>query len=561
MADIASKKKAKVVLSMQQRLEILEDLKTQSHARIAEKYGVHPRTIYRISRNAARISEFTDRSKEQKERRAIKRPKYEELEQCMLTWIAERRSLGDILSDAVIFQKAAEMKKNFPLYSHSNLTRTWLASFKKRNNIRFVNGFRDTDSADVNAAGVFVKDLKNLIEEEHINVENIYNMDESRLMWKALPKKVQEKFKEECLGRSTISSERITLVLCANASGTNKMTPLLIYKYQNPRSLKDCKDSLPVIFKSQANGCMDQSLFKDWFENHFKPDVRKYQVQKEINGKVILLLDNCDEHELSTDIEEDDDFKIIYLPPYTTTLIHPMYQGIVLKTKRLFLHRMLQRVVRCDGGVNEFYKDYNMKSCIDILHESWAEVTSETIRNAWNEIIPVPAANFEETEERDQSLQRDLQDLISTIIGEKSTEQHVTEFLSACEEVGRKSFPKKEKLEDECEENENKNDNKDEEDDVEKDNIDDSKDEDSFKERKEIVVPRVIDEGNFGEQEELLVLGDTDEDNFEEQEEILVPRDLDEDTIHELKYLLGHLMFYSTKAPPYIQLIVQSSDE
>ncbi|KZC04638.1 hypothetical protein WN55_00713 [Dufourea novaeangliae] len=117
--------------------------------------------------------------------------------------------------------------------------------------------------------------------------------------------------------------------------------------------------------------------------------------------------------------------------------------------------------------------------------------------------------------------------MISTITGEKSTQEHVTEFLSACEEVERRHFIfiKEEKIdEEESEEKENNNDNKDEEDDEEEENIDDNK----------------------------------GEDNLEEQKELLVARGPNENTRYDSKYLFEDLMCYSAKAPQHIQLIVKS---
>ena len=49
-----------------------------------------------------------------------------------------------------------------------------------------------------------------------------------------------------------------------------KLMPLVINKYENPRTLEHYKSNLPVTLKSQKNAWMTQTLFCDWFQNYFK---------------------------------------------------------------------------------------------------------------------------------------------------------------------------------------------------------------------------------------------------------------------------------------------------
>nr|XP_033330929.1 tigger transposable element-derived protein 1-like [Megalopta genalis]XP_033330930.1 tigger transposable element-derived protein 1-like [Megalopta genalis]XP_033330931.1 tigger transposable element-derived protein 1-like [Megalopta genalis] len=292
--------------------------------------------------------------------------------------------------------------------------------------------YEEKASVDQDGADVFAINLKKIIEEENISLENVYKLDESRLVWKALPTKTLVGKEEKNLGAHEAKKDRITIGLCANALGTHKIMPIVIYKYKNPRALKH-EISLPVIFKSQTNVWMDKTIFLDWFENHFKPSVKQYQEEKQISGKVILLLDNCEAHKAL--LQEDKDFKIMYLPPNTTSILQPMDQGIVEKTKRIFRQKLLQRVLTYDKGINEFYADYTIKNCIDILSESWSEITQNDIKNASNKIIN-PASSPIQSKTRE--LVPDWQGMISEITGERCTPAHVTQFLLNCKEAERK---------------------------------------------------------------------------------------------------------------------------
>nr|XP_033325492.1 jerky protein homolog-like isoform X2 [Megalopta genalis] len=426
-------RKIYTVLNMQQRLDVLKDLREKrlSSKQVGQKYGVSIRTIQDIVKRATKINEFADKSKYELKRRRITEPVYDEVDKQLLAWFEQRRALGDRITDNLILEKATELKENLPSCSRFKVSRGWLTKFKKRHGISLVKIYREKANADQDEADAFAVNFKEIIEEENINLENVYSMDESRLAWKALPTKTLAAEEEKYLSGHTARKDTITIGLCANALGTHKIMPVVIYKYKNPRALEH-EVSLPVIFKSQTNARMDGTLFLDWFENHFKPSVKQYQEERQISGKVILLLDNCEAHKVS--LQEDEDFTIMYLPANTTSILQPMDQGIMQKTKRVFRQKLLQRVLTYDRGINEFYADYTIKNCIDILSQSWSGITQRDIKNASNKIIN-PASSSIQSKTRE--LEPDWQGMISEITREQCTPAHVTQFLLSCEEAER----------------------------------------------------------------------------------------------------------------------------
>lgn len=50
---------------------------------------------------------------------------------------------------------------------------------------------------------------------------------------------------------------------------------------------------------------------------------------------------------------------------------------------------MLQTLLEYRDGMKEFYKNYNIRACIDTLYKSWAEIITENIKGAWNKIPPL----------------------------------------------------------------------------------------------------------------------------------------------------------------------------
>lgn len=89
-------------------------------------------------------------------------------------------------------------------------------------------------------------ELKQLLERyaEH----DIFNMDETGLFYKLTTDKMLNVKGEKCSG-GKLSKERITLALCTNMSGTEKLTPLVIGKSAKPRCFKNVKH-FPCEYKS-----------------------------------------------------------------------------------------------------------------------------------------------------------------------------------------------------------------------------------------------------------------------------------------------------------------------
>nr|XP_034195200.1 jerky protein homolog-like [Osmia lignaria] len=306
----------------------------------------------------------------------------------------------------------------------------WLDVFKKRHNIALVKVYGESASADEDSAITFCNNFTKLLEEDDsINIDNIYNMDEAGLLWKALPSKTLIERKDKVVKGYKSRKERITVALCANASGTHKLMPLVINKFENPRALKHCKSNLPVIFKSQKNAWMTQTLFRDWFENYFKPSVRTYQLNKRVTGKVILLLDNCAGHTVPPELLDADNFKIMYLPPNTTSLIQPMDQGIIAKLKCLYRHKTLRKTITYQCGISEFQKQFTLKDCIEILHESWSEISANNSINSWKKIIPSQADWYH----------RVMREDITSFTGDTYSQRDIADFLSNCEQEERRT--------------------------------------------------------------------------------------------------------------------------
>ena len=109
---------------------------------------------------------------------------------------------------------------------------------------------------------------------------------------------------------------RITLLLCSNASGDYITKPLFINRSLNPRALKNVdKSRLPVYWRANSKAWVTSSIFRDWFLNCFVPEVETYLKIKNIDFKVLLILDIAPKDLNHPNVE------IVFLPPNTTSII------------------------------------------------------------------------------------------------------------------------------------------------------------------------------------------------------------------------------------------------
>uniref|UniRef100_A0AAV1UXA4 HTH CENPB-type domain-containing protein n=1 Tax=Peronospora matthiolae TaxID=2874970 RepID=A0AAV1UXA4_9STRA len=163
---------------------------------------------------------------------------------------------------------------------------------------------------------------------------------------------------------------RISIGLCSNMDGTEKLDLIVINKSLNPRCFKAIDVSkLPVHFHANAKAWMTGGIFATW--------LKAFNL-KMSGRKALLLLDNATSQvnlELSN-------VHINFLSPKTTSQLQPMDAGIIrtfmLKYKAQFVQWLLEMVA---AGTED--KKLDVNSAIRMVVKSWAEVRPEAIRHCW----------------------------------------------------------------------------------------------------------------------------------------------------------------------------------
>ena len=117
---------------------------------------------------------------------------------------------------------------------------------------------------------------------------SVYNMDETGLSHRLL---LHWSLHIPNEGVSTVrgkmkSKDQVTLVVCANSDGSNKIPCYMIGKSKIPVcSVSKCG---PIPYCSQCKVWIDLPTYQKWFDIAFVPEV-----QKHTGSPVLLLLDNA----------------------------------------------------------------------------------------------------------------------------------------------------------------------------------------------------------------------------------------------------------------------------
>ena len=177
--------------------------------------------------------------------------------------------------------------------------------------------------------------------------EDIYNGDEFGLFWRLSPQKSfvikGQKFKT---GKK--SKERVSVLICTNSLGTDKLKPIIIGRSREPRCFRGKKLSdLPIVYRNNTKSWMTSEIFKEFLAN-----LNKSMKQKDRN--IVLIVDNCKAHPKITLTN----VKLVFLPANSTSRLQAMDLGVIHALKANYRQRLVRRLL----AIYESKNIYNVKT-------------------------------------------------------------------------------------------------------------------------------------------------------------------------------------------------------
>lgn len=156
--------------------------------------------------------------------------KIKEVNELTLAWFPEARSRNLPVSGPILQEKTVQFTRALNI-SDFEASNGWLNKYCARTNIMFRALAGERASVSQSDVEDWLERLPNIVQDYLL--QDIYNADETGLLYRMLPDKSLVIRRSDCAGRKK-SKERITILLCANAAG-DKEEPLVINKSLKPR--------------------------------------------------------------------------------------------------------------------------------------------------------------------------------------------------------------------------------------------------------------------------------------------------------------------------------------
>jgi hypothetical protein len=177
------------------------------------------------------------------------------------------------------------------------------------------------------------------------------------------------------------NKEWITLAICCNGDGSDRLPLWVIGKYKNPHCFKNInKNTLGCQYWNNSSAWMTRNFFLEWLRGFDLHVSRR---------KVLLIMDNSSGHipfdQLRNQIQLRNTI-VFYLPPNVTSKIQPCDAGII-RSFKAYYHRCFNRLfLQClEDNVTDLEK-IDILCAIQMVVQTWTyEVKPETIFNCFRQ--------------------------------------------------------------------------------------------------------------------------------------------------------------------------------
>lgn len=280
----------KGLLTLKEKMEIIEyknNFIDVANTRIAEMFSVK----FKKKINRRSIKNYMDNKEaitaafvSNNDLNTIPRNfKFGDVDRRLKEWIDMIENQGGFLTDEIIKNKALsiftalkkeskedENKKEYEFKASSG----WLSKFKRRYGFKVKQCSGEGFDVEKQNHDEFTSSTTKKIEEYGEN--NVFNCDETALFYKLAPSKSLVSKIRKGIKRY---KDRITILLACNMSGTEKLKPVIIGKFKNPRAFKNFNKDYYCNYLYNTKAWMTSNDFNRWLfdiNDSFKAKTEKY---------------------------------------------------------------------------------------------------------------------------------------------------------------------------------------------------------------------------------------------------------------------------------------------
>ena len=431
-------------LSLTSKIALLDKIKSQppntGYRRLAEITGVPKSTISRLLQQESQLrEEFVLQEGQAGTSKRKREGKDPDVEEALDQWFSIVSGRGVNINGPILKAKSEEFAKKLGR-NDFKATDGWLSRWKARHNIKFKKAHGEKASADNDSSEQWkITKIPTFL--KNFCADDIYNADETGLYYRATPDG-SLCYKHIALSGYKKAMDRITVLCCANMTGTDKRKLLIIGKSARPRCFKGLRmEGLPVEYHANKNAWMTSDIFRNWLTS--------WDQNLQLNQrKILLIVDNCAAHPHLDNLKN---IQLEFLPPNTTSLVQPMDMGVIKNLKTLYRGKLVnyilesidENLLTSSTTAKEISSKISLLQAIQFVADSWRAIKATTIQNCFTncgfkpldiseilnneqneDMLPVPVINSQEFLTVDNNLpcyddNEDVEDLIVEGIASK----------------------------------------------------------------------------------------------------------------------------------------------
>jgi len=351
--------------SLDEKIGIIGRLENgKKNSVIAKEFGTSSSTISTIWKSRHTLKTMFQTTPLQTKR--LRTAHHKDLEEAVLIWFKQQRLLNVPISGPILLAKTDQLAEIMKI-ENFKCSASWIQRFRQRHNIGFDKISGESSAVNTEVCSNWLADVWPSIRAGYHDDE-IYNADEAGPFFKLTPDKTVC-FKGEKCSDGKLSKDRITVLVVANMTGTDKRKLLIIGKFKSPPCFKGVT-SLPVFYENNAKAWMTSTIFEKTL-SLWNDELR---LKKK---KILLLVDNCPAHP-SLQLEF---IKLIFLPLNTTAVLQPMDQGVIRNLKAHYRNQLMLKVI---GDIEKKVESkITVLDAIIMLDKAWHNITSTGITNSF----------------------------------------------------------------------------------------------------------------------------------------------------------------------------------
>uniref|UniRef100_A0A8C8AS92 Tigger transposable element derived 3 n=1 Tax=Otus sunia TaxID=257818 RepID=A0A8C8AS92_9STRI len=360
-------RKERKELSLTEKVRVLEMLEGPkvSQSELAKRFGVSQPQICRIIKNKERILSEWHRNGDP-ERKRKREGKDVALEAALLRWVEGARAADLPVSGPLLQLKAKHLAEALGR-PDPEPSGGWLARFEARHNLAFKKppaekGDAEQPTAEHWAGAVLPGLLRSYA------LSEIYACGETGVLLPAASP-----------GKGESTGDRLTVLLCANADGSEKAPLRAVGESPRPRCLRGVNlEQMPWSYRAGSLAGMTAPLFAEWLQE-FNEGMRR-------QGKSVLLL--LTKHEAHPYLQLSN-VRMVFVPP-ATALAQPLDRGIASDLKGHYRRRLL-RWLPAERGAGQ----PTLLDALHVLAQAWGDVRPGLVASCFRAAGFSPSAGAE----------------------------------------------------------------------------------------------------------------------------------------------------------------------